>query len=110
MACFLAPASVAILTTGLRKKIAPKYHLEWLNALLWGGSLMLAVEHIAHEEIIPYPPFLSAIQNPSQIPGMLKEIATLGTTMTIAIFLVWGAMILVANKVARINERKIVCG
>jgi len=46
---------------------------------------MLAVEHIAHGEIILYPPFLTAMQTPSEIPVMLQEITTIGGTMTIVI-------------------------
>lgn len=36
MACFTAPAAVAIVTTVFRKRIPEKYHINWLNALLWG--------------------------------------------------------------------------
>jgi hypothetical protein len=107
MACFLASATVAIVTTSVRKKIPPKYHLEWLNAMLWGGVAMLVVEHITHGEVVPYPPFLTAMKNPADIPVMLKEIATIGVSMTIAIFAVWAVMFLVANKVAEIREKKI---
>lgn len=107
MACFLAPAAAAVITTSIRKKIAPKYHFEWLNAMLWGGVVMLAVEHIARGEIVPFPPFLTAIRNPTDIPIMLKEIATIGTAMTMAIFLVWAIMVLVANKVEKMGEKKI---
>ena len=107
MACFLAPAATAIITTSVRKKIAPKYHLEWLNTMLWGGVIMLAVEHIAHREVVLYPPFLTAMQNPADIPVMLKEIATIGVTMTIAIVLVWTVMVLIANKAVKIHKKKI---
>ena len=75
--------------------------------MLWGGVIMLAVEHIAHREVVPYPPFLTAMQNPADIPVMLHEIATIGGAMTVAIVLVWAAMVLVANKVAKIREKKI---
>lgn len=107
MACFLAPATAAIITTSLRKRIAPKYHLEWLNTMLWGGVAMLAVEHIAHREVVPYPPFLTAMQNPADIPVMLQEIATIGVAMTVAIVLVWVVMVLIANNVAKIRKKKI---
>jgi hypothetical protein len=107
MACFIAPAAAAIITSSVRKKIAPKYHLEWLNTMLWGGVIMLAVEHIAHGEVVLYPPFLTAIQNPAEIPAMLQEMATVGGTMTIAIILVWAVMVLVANKATKMREKKI---
>ena len=107
MACFLAPATAALITTSIKKKISPKYHIEWLNAMLWGGVVMLAVEHLTHGEIVPYPPFLTAMQNPADIPVMLQELATIGGAMTIAIVAVWIVMILVANQVAKIREKKI---
>lgn len=107
MACFLAPATVAVITTSVRKKIAPKYHIEWLNTMLWGGVVMLAVEHIAHGEVVPFPPFLTAMQNPADIPIMLKEIASIGTAMTVAIILVWTIMVLVTNKVEKIHKKRI---
>ncbi|MDD4476927.1 MAG: hypothetical protein PHY40_02095 [Patescibacteria group bacterium] len=106
MACFLAPATVAIITTGMRKKIPQKYHMEWLNTMLWGGVVMLAVEHFTHGEITLYPPFLTAMQNPADIPTMLHELATMGGAMTIAIFAVWTIMVLTVNIVEKIREKK----
>src|SRR3989338_10100657 len=108
MACFLAPTTTAIITTSMRKKIPQKYHIEWLNAMLWGGVAMLIIEHIAHGEVVIFPPFLTAMKNPADIPIMLKEIATMGTAMTIAIFAVWAVMVLVANIVEKIREKKII--
>lgn len=98
MACFLAPAAAAIITTSLRKKVPAKYHLEWLNTMLWGGVIMLIVDHFMNGEIVLYPPFLTAMQNPADIPVMLQEIATVGGAMTIAIVAVWAVMVLVVNK------------
>jgi hypothetical protein len=98
MACFLAPAATAIITTGLKKKIAPKYHLEWLNTMLWGGVIMLIVDHIANGEIVPYPPFLTAMQKANGISTMLREIITVGGLMTLAIFAVWATMVFVTNR------------
>jgi len=98
MACFIAPAATAIITTGLKKKIAPKYHLEWLNTMLWGGVIMLVVDHVLNGEVVPYPPFLTAMQKANGFSTMLKEIFTVGGAMTIAIFAVWTIMVLIANK------------
>lgn len=106
MACFLAPATVAVVTTSIRKKVASKYHLEWLHTMLWGGVVMLAVEHIAHGEVVLFPPFLTAMKNPADIPFMLKEIVTIGAGMTIAIVAVWAILVVVANKVTNIREKR----
>lgn len=98
MACFLVPAAAATATTVLRRKIPERLHPEWLNSLLWGGVAMLAVEPIAHQEVVPYPPFLTAMKNPNDIPVMLKEMLTVGTTMTLAIFALWLVMVFLAQR------------
>jgi len=108
MACFLAPATTAIITTTIRKKIPGKYHIKWLNTMLWGGVIMLTVEHIAHGEVILYPPFLTAMQNPADIPIMLGELATVGGTMTVAIVFVWAIMVFITNKVLKIRQKKLI--
>ncbi len=89
MACFLVPAAAGITTTALKKKFPKQLHPEWLNAMLWGGVATLAVEHYAHGEIVPDPPFLTAMKSPQDIPQMLKEMVTVGGTMTVAIVAVW---------------------
>lgn len=104
MACFIAPLSLGIITTLFRKKIPEHLKLSWLNIMIFGGSIMLAVEHIAHGEIILYPPFLTAMQTPSEIPIMLKEMAVIGGTMTIAIVSIWAIMVLIYNKKSEIQK------
>ena len=91
MACFLVPTAAAIVTTAIGKKVPEKYHLNWLNSMLWGGVAMLAVEHIAHGEIVLYPPFLTA-----GLLEVLPEMLRVGVPMTLAIFLIWGIMVAVA--------------
>ena len=91
MACFVVPTAAAIVTTAMGKKVPEKYHLNWLNSMLWGGVVMLAVEHIAHKEIVLYPPFLTA-----GLSEVLPEMLRVGVPMTLAIFLIWGIMVVVA--------------
>jgi len=105
MACFIAPMSLAIVTTVFRKKIPEALHIGWLNIMIWGGAIMLAVEHIAHGEIILYPPFLTAMQTPAEIPVMLQEMAVVGGTMTIIIVFVW-ILLVVASQRKLINMSK----
>lgn len=93
MACFSAPSGAALITTTLGKKADKKYRLSWLNAMLWGGSAMLAVEHVISGEIVPYPPFLTAMSNPADTAVMVKEIINIGGAMTIAIFTVWAILV-----------------
>jgi len=91
MACFVIPAGAAIVTTVVGKKIPEKYHLNWLNSMLWGGVAMLAIEHISHGEIVLYPPFLTA-----GLPEVWPEMMRVGVPMTLAIVLIWGVMVAVA--------------
>ncbi len=99
MACFLVPATTAVVTTAMRKRIPERYRPHWLNSMLWGGVTMLAVEHVSHGEVVPYPPFLSALRNPQDTVTMFKEMLTVGVPMTVAIFVLWGVMLLVAERV-----------
>ncbi len=107
MACFTAPAAVAIIITSARKKIPAKYHIEWLITMLIGGVAMLIIEHIAHGEVVLYPPFFTAMKNPADISIMLKEIATTGTAMSVGVLVVWSTMVLLVNKVQYIKSRSI---
>ncbi len=101
MACFLAPMTVAAAATAGRKRFSRKLHIDWLLAMLWGGVLMLIVEHIAHREIVPYPPFFT-----SGFPQILSEVLRIGVPMTLAILAVWGIMVLVAEKIESARHRR----
>ena len=115
MACFLVPASEAVVTTAIEKIIrskerkentgtsndVPQVHfsdkLGWLNKMLWGGSALLAFEHIWHGEVIPTFPFLTAVQN-GETADMLAEMGTAGVGMAVLVTAIWGGM-LAASKV-----------
>jgi len=53
---------------------------------------MLIIEHLAHQEVVPYFPFFTAGWT-----QMWPELLRVGVPMALAIFVVWGAMILIAN-------------
>ena len=113
MACFLSPTAEAIVTTVVRKVIEKKEKqpeeteilldgipekasripfsrkLKWLSNLLWGGSALLAFEHVWHGEVVPWFPFLTAAANPEDAAEMLHEMATVGVSMAILVTLVW---------------------
>lgn len=88
MACLVAPAAVAVITTAVRKKVPAKYHIDWLLWMLWGGVAMLIVDHVLNGEIVPYFPFFTAGYR-----VVLKEILSVGVPMTIFIFCLWGMMV-----------------
>ena len=98
MACFAAPAALAIVTTAFRKSIPVEYHINWLNAMLWGGVAGLALEHAANGEIVPYFPFITALANPADTAIMLHEILTAGMAMTVVCVAVWAVMVMVASR------------
>lgn len=115
MACFLVPMGVAIGTSVAQKAVEKREkkvgkekvekgglswsrRLSWLNKLLWGGVILLAIEHIWHGEVVPWPPFLTAMENPANIPVMLHEMATVGGAMTGAVTAVWAIMVMIAER------------
>lgn len=109
MACFLVPAAEAIITTAVSKvmekkepatsemKIAFFRKLKWLSNLLWGGSALLAFEHVWHGEVTPWFPFLTAAGNPADAMEMLHEMATAGVSMALLVTAVWGVMVAVTG-------------
>jgi len=122
MACFLVPMTEAIVTTVVQKSIEKKEKkngvkqsettgltwsrkLGWLNKLLWGGTALLAFEHLWHGEIVPWPPFLTAMETPGDIAPMLHEIATIGVGMAIFVTLVWGVLVMIAESKVKVVPR-----
>jgi hypothetical protein len=104
MACFIVPMSVAIVIGAIRKKIPAALHINWLIALLGGGVVALAVEHIAHGEVVLYPPFLTAMSSPAETAVMLSEMATIGSAMAIVCVLIWVGMVVYASRVQSIQS------
>ncbi len=121
MACFLVPAAEAIVTTITKRVVekkedmAPeelcveaasgnKLHAEheipflgkmrWLNTMLWGGTALLALEHLWHGEILFRFPFLTAAYHPAE---MLHEMMTVGVTMAAMVTLVWLCMVAISS-------------
>jgi len=80
-----------------KEQIHKRLRLDWLSKLLWGGTILLAVEHIWHGEIVPWPPFLTAMEDPADTAEMLSEMASVGGTMAIVLTATWGIMLAVAK-------------
>ena len=116
MACFTIPLAEALVVTAVKAvashkknaddivkasraesgKISFKEKLGYLQQMLFGGSALLAIEHIYHGEVVLYPPFLTAMRTPEEIPVMLREMATVGTGMAILTTAAWGIMVAVS--------------
>ena len=121
MSCFIVPAAEAVVTTIVTKVIEHnekkqnegqlKYgmsissfskegfskKLKRLNHLLWGGTGLLAFEHLWHGEIQPFFPFVTAASNPVDTAEMLKEMSTVGVSMAVLVTVVWGIMTYVTS-------------
>lgn len=117
MACFAVPAAEAIITTAAQKII--EHHekktgaentlrlsekIGWLNKMLWGGSALLAFEHLWHGEVTPWFPFLTAASSPESTAAMLHEMATSGVAMAVLVTITWTAMVIVSTAVQRKSE------
>ena len=113
MACFIAPvaeaAAVSVIAKKVKKnegetnvKIPFSRKVKWLSNMLWGGSALLAFEHIWHGEVVPFFPFLTAVQTQTGAFEMLKEIATIGVTMGLIVTAVWGGMLAVVHQFEKV--------
>jgi hypothetical protein len=95
---------IAVITTLIQKTFSKKIEklkLSILNMLLWGGVALLAVEHVWHGEVVPWPPFLTAMANPADIPVMLHEMSLVGGLMTVTVFTVWGLILTIPRILTR---------
>ena len=125
MACFTVPAAEAVVTTiagkiikakekkeGLSGAVTTKPEAEgsekiswstkigWLNKMLWGGSALLAFEHVWHGEVVPFFPFLTAVEN-GEVSEMLHEMATAGVCMALLVTAAWGIMVGVVSMIEK---------
>lgn len=126
MACFIVPATEAVVVTAVtkmaerkQKKSAEENKIvketqtitltekaKWLSNLLWGGSAMLAFEHLWHGEISPVSPFLTAVGDPADTAQMLHEMSTVGVGMAVAVTAAWGLMVLTTSRIGKKKESR----
>lgn len=126
MACFLVGGGEAIVVSAIRAAVKKKEmekgivdaqgnqltdasesgicwtrKIGWLMNMLWGGVILPCIEHMWHGEVVPFPPFLTAMNDPSEIPVMLGEMSTVGVGMCAMVTVVWVVAILVADAVVK---------
>ena len=115
MACFTVPLAEALVVTAvkhftcrktLKDAAAFKEKVSVLQKMLFGGSFLLAAEHVYHGEVIFYPPFLTAMENSEATAEMLHEMATVGVGMAVLTTAVWALGLGVSALVKRIGLRK----
>lgn len=100
MACFLVLAAAAIITTVCARWIPEKYHVNWLNIMLWTAVGALAVEHLWSGEVVPWFPFLTAMATPGDTMVMLNEMAMVGGAMLMIVVAIWAALVFLNGKYA----------
>lgn len=107
MSCFVVPAAEALITTVVAKvlesrekkcveiparEFSESFHCEplykkirSLSKLLWGGSALLAFEHVWHGELAPFYPFLTQASDPEGVSEMIREMSTVGVSMSASV-------------------------
>lgn len=125
MGCFLVPVTEAVVTTVVEivvkakeiktekldnqlykenmvevKKVPFSAKIGWLNKMLWGGSALLAFEHLWHGEVIPVFPFLTAVKT-GETADLLAEMGRNGVMMSVLVTSVWAGMVVLSNAVEK---------
>ena len=104
MACFIVPTVAGVLAHSQKKRFPAHWHVEWLTAMVFGGAIGLAVEHFAHGEIVPWPPFLTAMSSLADTAAMLHEMALVGIPMTLALVAAWAVLVVAYNRYAVLRK------
>ncbi len=104
MACFVVPLVQAIATSVLRAKSNGNsiltHHLPALEKMLWGGTIMLIVDHVINGELTWRFPFFTALSAEGGASMMLHEMLTVGVPISLVITTVWLIYALVKGKPA----------
>ena len=107
MSCFVVPLVQAVVTSTYRKvnektiensTSALKRHIPALEKMLWGGSVMLVVDHVINGELTWRFPFFTALENAGGGAVMLREMLTVGVPMSLAITAVWAVYAIVKER------------
>jgi len=96
MCCFLVPLTQAAVTS-VARKIGQKLNsnsiwmqnLPTLEKMLWGGSVMLVIDHIINGELTWAFPFFTALNEVGGADAMLHELAVTGVAMSAVITALW---------------------
>ena len=110
MSCFIVPMAQAIVTSAYRKvneksietaDSALKRQIPALEKMLWGGTVLLIVDHILNGELTWRYPFFTALEG-GGFPVMLREMLTIGIPMSLTLTAVWAVYALVKER-PRVN-------
>ena len=98
MCCFLVPLAQAVATTVYRKVRNSGEKVRTLEKMLWGGSIMLIVDHIINGELTWKYPFFTALTDAGGASVFLRELLTVGAPMSLAITAIWGIWALISER------------
>ena len=106
MACFIVPMveaiAVSALKKGSRKEGFVGRNLASLELMLWGGTIMLIVDHIINGELTWQFPFFTALAQEGGGAVMLREMLTVGLPMAVVITAVWAVYALLKERRSKI--------
>ena len=107
MACFTVPLATAVVASAAKAAVPASARsnpfvakLGWLGKMMFGGSFLLAIEHVYHGEITFTAPFLTAVRE-GTVTDMLHEMATRGVAMAVLLGVVWVAIVGVSTLLER---------
>ncbi len=121
MACFTVPLAETVIVTAVRKTVLKNSAVNAVHSakmdsinesvgrlekMLYGGSFLLAIEHLWHGEISFLPPFLTALNSPAEISVMLQELASVGVGMALLVTGVWALAEGAAASVKRLLRKR----
>ena len=117
MACFVVPLVQAIATSIYRKRHARSIaspeasplqrHVPALELMLWGGSVMLIVDHVLNGELTWRFPFFTALGQTGGAEVMLREMLTVGVPMSLVLTAVWAVYALLKERRRTVRYGKI---
>jgi hypothetical protein len=107
MSCFVVPLVEAIVVSACRKRAVQSAHPVWrelpaLEKMLWGGTLMLVVDHVINGELTWRFPFFTALGLEGGGAVMLREMLTVGVPMALVLTAAWVVWALVKARKARL--------
>ena len=94
----------AVATTIYRKSIhkpatgALGRNIPALEKMLWGGTIMLIVDHVINGELTWRFPFFTALGVEGGAATMLREMLTVGVPMSVVLTLVWVVYALIKER------------
>lgn len=114
MACFLVPMVQAIATSAYRRSNekmisdpasgALKHNIPALEKMLWGGTVMLIVDHIINGELTWRFPFFTAFTEVGGVQVFLNELLTVGVPMSLVLTGCWAVWSLVKSRRRRLSS------